>query len=150
MGSWSRNRSHFGARSCACSSASSERSAGLRMGTKILRTVLSPSLLPLSSYTLPYNPLPVRRLHHHITCSPSTSSSWQALPFSTLAGCFTTTPSFPPHTLMRHRSYHISYPRITSNGQFSKVHFTSQSAPLWAQALRCFCKTKVQRMSVPS
>ena len=65
-GSWSRNQSHFGARSCACSSVSSERSAGLRMGTKFLRTVFSPSLLPLSGYTPPYDPLPVRGLHHYI------------------------------------------------------------------------------------
>ncbi|KIJ91365.1 hypothetical protein K443DRAFT_489956 [Laccaria amethystina LaAM-08-1] len=33
-----------------------------------------------------------------MTCSPSTSSS--ALPFSKLAGCFTTTPSSPPHIIL--------------------------------------------------
>ena len=99
-GSWSKNRSHFGAHSCACSSVSPKRSAGLRMGrsacTKILRTASSPSLSPLSGYTPSYDPLPVRRLHHPMTCSPSTSSS-SSPPFSKLAGCFTTTPSSPPH-----------------------------------------------------
>jgi hypothetical protein len=52
--------------------------------------------MPLCCFTLSYDPLPVRRLHHHMTYSPSTTSS-SALPFSKLAGCFTTTPSSPPH-----------------------------------------------------
>ncbi|KIJ98840.1 hypothetical protein K443DRAFT_680424 [Laccaria amethystina LaAM-08-1] len=69
---------------------------GLSACTKILRTISSPSLLPLFGYTPLYDPLPVRRLHHHMTYSPSTSS-YSALPFSKLAVCFTTTQSSPSH-----------------------------------------------------
>ena len=54
------------------------------------------SSLALSAFTPSYDPLPVRRLHHHMTCSPSTSSS-SALPFFKLAGCFKTAPSSPLH-----------------------------------------------------